>query len=163
MADERDYTEYRDKEATPLQQRFGPWLIEKTGYNPAVAKTKQDAFDAGVRLAVSLRIPFQASPENREATEELRKQREEELATTRAQREEERLAKAKEREDAAAVRAAEAEERRLAKLAKAAAPAAGQDTQATTQAATPAPATGGKPAKRTGARPAKSTARSAAF
>jgi outer membrane biosynthesis protein TonB len=63
-----DFTDYAGKSATALQARFAEWLMgEQVGYDPAKAKTKSEAFAEGVRLAVALRIPFQASPFNREA------------------------------------------------------------------------------------------------
>ena len=80
-----DYKAPLGKKATPLQERFAGWLqSDAVGYDPATAKSKREAFEEGVRLAVSLRIPFQASDFNREAT-----------AAERARREEERAAKAK--------------------------------------------------------------------
>jgi hypothetical protein len=153
--EEKDYTEYATKPATPLQERFAPWLLEKTGYNPATAKTKADAFADGVRLSVFLRIPFQASPENRAATEELRAQRAEEAEAARLAREEERAAKAAEREEAAAARAAAKEETAATKSAKAQAktPAPEPETAAA-PASTPAKATGRGRAKTQGRTPA---------
>lgn len=74
-APEGDFTRYASLAPTPLQERFGPWIMEKTGYDPATAKSKQEAFLAGVRLAVALRIPFQASPENKSAAAQLRAER----------------------------------------------------------------------------------------
>lgn len=149
MTDEKDYSEYRDKPPTPLQERFDDWIIEKTGYNPATAKTKQQAFEDGVRLSVYLRIPFQASPENRAATEELRAQRAEEAEALRQQREEAKALKAQEREEAAAARAAAKEEAANSKAAKAAGKA--------TPAPTPEPAP--EPEASASAKPAKPTAR----
>ena len=73
---EPDYTVYRTKRPTPLQERFPEWITDKTGYDPSAAKSKQEAFEEGVRLATSLRMQFQASPENREATARLRAARE---------------------------------------------------------------------------------------
>jgi hypothetical protein len=64
---ERDLTIYADKEPTDLQERFAVWIPEATGYDPATAKTKTEAFEEGVRLATALRMIFQASPENQEA------------------------------------------------------------------------------------------------
>jgi hypothetical protein len=160
MSDELEYGDYRDKAPTPLQERFVPWLVEKTGYNPAAAKTKQEAFEAGVRLAVSLRIPFQASPENREATEALRKEREEEMAAARARREEERAKAKAEREEAAAQRAAAKEEAAQAKAAKAAAKTAPEPAPEPE----PAPAAKATPAGRgRGARRSQPATTRAAF
>lgn len=142
MTDEKDYTEYRDKPPTDLQTRFSPWILEKTGYNPATAKTKQQAFEDGVRLSVYLRIPFQASPENKEATAEKRAGRAEEIEAARRQREEAKAAKAAEREEAAAARAAAKEEKANARAAKAAGKAA-----ETAPAPEPEPTASAKPAK----------------
>jgi hypothetical protein len=73
---EKDYTGYVAKAATPLQEDFAEWLMgEEVGYDPSSAKTKKDAFEEGVRLAVALRIPFQASDYNRGRTAERRSQR----------------------------------------------------------------------------------------
>lgn len=69
-SDEVDYTTYADKPATDLQERFAEWITDKTEYDPSAAKTKQAAFEDGVRLSVFLRIPFQKSPENQEARAE---------------------------------------------------------------------------------------------
>jgi hypothetical protein len=46
---------YAEKEPTDLQVRFAQWIEAKTGYKPDLRT---------VALAVFLRIPFQASPEN---------------------------------------------------------------------------------------------------
>lgn len=146
MTDEKDYTEYADKPATDLQERFVPWLLDKTGYNPATAKTKADAFAAGVRLSVYLRIPFQASPENREATLTARQARAEEAALAAKEREDAKAAKAAEREKAAADRKAAAEEKAAAKAAKAAAGKAPEPTPE--PAPTPAAAPAAKPVGR---------------
>lgn len=63
---EPDYKSYLDKAPTILQERFAGWLQgDEVGYNPAGAKTKQAAFEEGVRLAVALRMLFQASDFNR--------------------------------------------------------------------------------------------------
>jgi hypothetical protein len=162
MADEPDYSIYLDKEPTDLQERFVPWLIEKVGYDPNGAKTKAAAFAAGVRLAVSLRIPFQASPENREATEQRRVQRDEERNSFKLQREQERDAKAAERERLAAEKA----EARAAKAAEKAipaeddAPAKPAKAVKATPAATPAKATAAAGRGRRGARPAAAAATS---
>jgi hypothetical protein len=60
------FTDYLDKEPTPLQARFPDWLVEKVGITFGTAK-EMAAFREGVRLSTALRIPFQASPENRAA------------------------------------------------------------------------------------------------
>lgn len=59
-----DFTSYASKPATPLQERFAEWVTDKTGYDPSSAKSKQAAFEEGIRLGVALRIPFQKSAEN---------------------------------------------------------------------------------------------------
>jgi len=70
--EERDYTVYLEKAPTDLQKRFAEWLMDEdiVGYDPSKAKTKQEAFEEGVRLATAMRMVFQASPENRAANEE---------------------------------------------------------------------------------------------
>lgn len=72
---EVDYTSYADKTPTDLQVRFAEWITDKTGFEPSGCKTKQEAYEAGVRLGVALRMQFQASPENREATAARRAER----------------------------------------------------------------------------------------
>lgn len=73
--------DYLNKPATPLHDRFGIWIKEEVGYNPSTAKTKEEAFQAGVRLATATRMVFQASDFNRAETAKLREAREAELAT----------------------------------------------------------------------------------
>lgn len=98
--DAPDYKYANGKPATALQRRFAEWLqSDEVGYNPATAKSKADAFAEGVRYAVALRIPYQASDHNRQAT-----------AVERAERQEARVAAAAEREEARAARAASKEE-----------------------------------------------------
>lgn len=65
---EEDYTKYLEKDPTDLQERFGQWILEKTGYEPK----DEDDFLAGVQLATALRMKFQASPENQAVLEERR-------------------------------------------------------------------------------------------
>lgn len=72
---EIDYPSYLDKAPTDLQARFAIFIQEKTGLDPNSFKTKPQAFEEGVRLGVALRMAFQASPENREATERRRQER----------------------------------------------------------------------------------------
>lgn len=72
---EVDYPAYLNKPPTDLQERFPDFIIDKVGYDPQSAKTKDEAFRQGVRLAVALRMSFQASPENREATQARRQER----------------------------------------------------------------------------------------
>lgn len=71
-----DYTTYASKAPTDLQSRFAEWIVEKVEIDPATFKTKQQAFEEGVRLAVALRIPFQASPENQAVRAEAARARE---------------------------------------------------------------------------------------
>ena len=76
-AEAEDYTEFRDKPATPLQAHFAEWITEQLEIDPQTAyKTKAAAFTDGVRLGTALRMQFQASPENRAATAERRAERE---------------------------------------------------------------------------------------
>lgn len=151
------YTEYADKKATPLQDFFGPWIKQQTGYDPNAAESQEQAFLDGVRLAVFLRMEFQASPEN--------KARRAQLAEAGAEAKAAREAKAAEREAGKEAREAEkvrkAEEREAAKVAKAeAAEKAKADKAAAAEAAKAAKATetAEKPAKATKAAPAKAAA-----
>lgn len=79
---EPDYTKYLDKAPTELQERFAIWVQEKTGFEANGCKTKQEAFEQGVRLGVALRMAFQASPENREAHAQRRAERAQAAAAT---------------------------------------------------------------------------------
>lgn len=74
---ESDYTAYVDRPASTMQAHFLDWLLEKTEYDPATAKTKAAAFEAGVRLGTALRGAHQASPENQERLALARKAAEE--------------------------------------------------------------------------------------
>ncbi|UQA37502.1 hypothetical protein [Streptomyces sp. HNA39] len=51
----RDYSQLADKEPTELHQNFAAWIKEKTGYEPD---------EKTVQLVCTLRMSFQASPEN---------------------------------------------------------------------------------------------------
>lgn len=62
---EEDYTKYLDREPTDLQERFSDWIVEKVGVEFKTNK-EMEAFEIGVRMATSLRMKFQASPENQE-------------------------------------------------------------------------------------------------
>lgn len=64
--------DYLGKEPTDVQARMAEWLTETVGYEPTKAKTKQEAFEEGVRLAVALRMDFQRSEENQEVLKERR-------------------------------------------------------------------------------------------
>ena len=81
-AEEReiDFAAYKTKAPTDLQERLDQWLRDKCDITPADFKSKDEAFSEGVRLAVALRIPFQASPENRRDTAAARAAREAEKA-----------------------------------------------------------------------------------
>ncbi len=94
-ADDNDYTYQNGQPPTALQARFAEWLMsDAVGYSPAAAKTKQEAFEEGVRLAVALRIPYQASGHNRRATDEEREARQAEKAQRDSEREAARAARA---------------------------------------------------------------------
>lgn len=71
-----DPTVYLTKPATKLQERFAIWIKEEVGYNPATAKTKDEAFLEGVRIATATRMVFQASDFNRAANAEAKAARE---------------------------------------------------------------------------------------
>ena len=143
--EELDYTYVIGQAPTSLQRRFADFIMsDEVGYSPASAKTKEEAFREGVRMAVALRIPFQASDTNRRATQEEREDR----AAARAQAAEEREAlkaqRAAEREAKAAAKAAEPEPEAAAeKPAKVAKPA---KTAAARKAATPAATPAAAPA-----------------
>lgn len=66
MADttEVDYGKYLEANPTQLMTHIEKWLKDKTGFDPKSARTKEEAFAAGVRLTVHLRGVHQASPEN---------------------------------------------------------------------------------------------------
>lgn len=130
-----DYTYPLGKAPTSLQDRFATWLMgDEVGYAPSAAKTKEEAFREGVRLAVALRIPYQASDHNREATAIEREERQaekERLAAERAQAKAERaaakatpaVAEEVAEEDAPAPKPAKAAKGKAAKSAPAATPA----------------------------------------
>lgn len=134
----KDYTSYATAKPTPLQVDFTGWITDKTGYDPASAKSKAEAFAEGVRLGVALRIPFQASDENKEAT-----------AARKA-------ARAAETSEPKAEASSETAPAKAAKATKAAAKPATATPEAAPPAAESAPAS----PRRRGAR--KSTATSAA-
>lgn len=136
---EPDYTYQNGVAPTALQARFAAWLqSDAVGYDPSQAKSKKEAFEEGVRYAVALRIPYQASEHNKLATEEERAQRQQE-------KEEREAAKAKakaEREAAAAAKAAPVEQTAAPVKAAKAAKSAAKKTAATpapTPAAAPTP------------------------
>lgn len=63
---EKDYSGYAAKEPTDLHEHLSEWIQEKTGYDPASAKSKQAAFLKGIQLGALLRMDHQSSPENQE-------------------------------------------------------------------------------------------------
>ena len=65
---EEDYTKYRDKEPTDLQDRMADWVLDKV--DPELDDDEVDAFREGIRLGVALRMKFQASPENQAVLKE---------------------------------------------------------------------------------------------
>lgn len=71
-AAELDFAVYASKVPSDLQRRFAEWIPEVTEFDPSNCKTKQDAFEEGVRLATALRMHFQRSPENQELLEQRR-------------------------------------------------------------------------------------------
>lgn len=125
-----DLSVYKDKVATPMQERFADWIVEQVGVTFAT-KAAEAAFYDGVRLAKALIMRYQASDASKEASAELKAEREERRAAA----------------EAAAVAAAEATEApaeeakpaKATKAAKAAAPAA-----AAAAPAKAAPATRGR-------------------
>lgn len=131
---EPDYTPYAHKAPTALQERFPEWLTSKTGYDPSAAKSKQEAFEAGVRLSVALRMDYQASPENREATEKERAARAAEVAARQAARQQAAPAAAP---AAASEEAPEAPARGRGRRAAAAPPAPVAETPAPPEAPKP--------------------------
>lgn len=62
-----DLSVYADKEATPAQEHFTDWIVEKVGITFATQK-EMVAFREGVRLAKALVMRHQASDENKEFT-----------------------------------------------------------------------------------------------
>lgn len=74
-AEEVDLTVYAAKSPTSMHERFSDWLLEETGYDPATAKSKAEAFRRGVSLGGFLRPTFQASDANRAGREEAKAER----------------------------------------------------------------------------------------
>lgn len=72
----KDFAAYVEKNPTPAQQHFVDWVQEVTGYDPAKARTKADAFAMGARLCFALRMDHQRSEENQARLEEARAARE---------------------------------------------------------------------------------------
>lgn len=73
----KDFAAYVEKTPTPTQQHFVDWVQEVTGYDPAKARTKADAFAMGARLCFVLRMDHQRSEENQERLAAARAEREE--------------------------------------------------------------------------------------
>lgn len=138
---EPDYTVVIGKPATPLQRRMAEWIRSpEVGYDPTTAKSKLEAFEEGVRIAVAHRMSYQASDHNRNATAVEREERAALAVQRAADREAERVRRAEERaaKAAAAPVAEEAPAAPAAKAAKATRPA--KAAKAAPAAATPAPA-----------------------
>lgn len=108
----KELTDYAAHTPSALQRRFADWILDKTGVQPA----EEESFRQGVAIATALRMDFQASEENRQATLAEREERKAAQESGRAERER----KAKEREEKAAERVAKAEERAKAAQEKAA-------------------------------------------
>lgn len=142
VENERDLTAYATKPATASLEYYAEWLTEATGYDPGSAKSKQEAFDRAVYLAVSLHRDFQTSPENQEFKERLKAAREAEAEQRATEREEVRKAKEAEKAEAQRAKEAAAAEKAAAKP-KPAPPA--KAAKATKAAA--APATAAKPTR----------------
>lgn len=156
---ERDLAAYADKPATPSLEFYSEWLQDATGYDPAAAKSKAEAFERAVYLAVTLHRDFQTSDQNIEFKEKQRVAREEALEQARVEREEAKAAKAAE-QAAAATAAAEAKALKDAEKAeRAAAKAAVGKTPATqAAAATAKPTAPARPAGRKATAPAPKAA-----
>lgn len=80
--DQPDYSPYRDKAPTDLQERFAQWIVDKVdpvAHDEDGEDLELDlaSFNEGVRLGVALRMEFQASPENQQVLAEKRSAREE--------------------------------------------------------------------------------------
>lgn len=73
---EPDFTRYLDKPMTSTQEHFHDWVLTKTGYDPATAKTKAASFAEGIRIGTALRGAHQASPENQDRLAEAKAARE---------------------------------------------------------------------------------------
>lgn len=141
---DEEILEYKNKEATTVQERYADWLIEKLQLEFPNPKSEA-AFREAVRLATALRMIFQASPENQEARENARSEREEAPAPAKPAK----AAKAAKAQPAAAEPEAEAPKRKGGRPKKAAA----------SQAATPESdqENGGDTAVAPAARPSKPT------
>jgi hypothetical protein len=137
--EEPDFKHYVEKPATATQEHFHDWVLDKTGYDPATAKTKAAAFEAGIRIGTSLRGLHQASPENQER-----------LAEQRAASADAKAAKEAEAANAAAA-PAKAAPAKATKATKAAAPVVPPVETAPPVKRAPAKKTGGRRAAATDA------------
>lgn len=130
-----DLSVYKDKAATPMQEAFADWIVDEVGIVYGTQK-ELDAFRNGVRLAKALIMRFQASDASKEASAELKAERQ----AARAQAEQERAA-AQEADEAPAA-PAKATAAKATKATKAAAAKAAPAEAA--PAAKAAPATRGR-------------------
>lgn len=109
-----DLSVYKDKPATPMQESFADWIVDEVGIVYGTQK-ELDAFRNGVRLAKALIMRYQASDASKEASAEIKAERD----AARAQREQERAAAAAEATEAEAAPAAPAKAAPAAKATKA--------------------------------------------
>jgi hypothetical protein len=155
---EEDYPKYADKAPTDLQERLADWIMEKTGVTFATKK-EEAAYREGVRLAVALRMKFQASPENQAAIAERAASREDEeveaAKTPAPPRKGSSSRTTPPREAAPAVKATKA-------AAAKAAPAKATKAAKAAAAAEPEEEAVAEPVKVAGRRPARRPARAAA-
>lgn len=135
---EVDLASYLTKAPTHLVKAFQEWIPEQTGYDPSDEKTKLDAFNKGVKLALNLHKFFQTSDDNKSRAAELKAARAEEAEARAA----DRASKAEAREATEAERA----EKRATREAAAAEKQAARDER-TANKATKAPAKKVAPAK----------------
>ena len=159
LENEEDYTPYATKAATDLQARLAEWIIEKTGVTFATKK-EEAAYREGVRLAVALRMKFQASPENQAAiAERAEAAPEKELAAAKTPAAPSKASGSRRTppREAAPAKAAKATKAAPAKAAKATAAAAAPEPDDDEVVAEPVQTTGRRPARRP-ARPRAGTA-----
>lgn len=60
-SNDRDVTQYAEKDPTDLHRCFARWIVEEVGYNPNDAGSKREAFLMGVSISTAARPAFQAS------------------------------------------------------------------------------------------------------
>lgn len=111
-----DLSVYKDKAATPMQERFADWIVAEVGVTFAT-KAAEAAFFDGVRLAKALIMRYQASDDSKAASAEVKAERE-------ARRAEQEQAAAAAAEAAPAEETKPAKPVKATKTAPAAAPAA---------------------------------------